>query len=113
VVLLENVDHADDATSVATRLLDDLRQPFHIGDHTVFLTVSVGLAVSHAGRNTGAELLRHADSAMYQAKGQGRARIEIYDDAMPERAARRLQLEGDLHRALDDDQFVLHWQPKV
>jgi diguanylate cyclase (GGDEF)-like protein len=113
VVLIENVSSAADAAPVAERLLEDLRHPFRIGDETVFLSVSVGIAVSHGGRDSSEALLHNADAAMYQAKAQGRSRIEIYDDHMPERAARRLQIEGDLHRALDAEQFVLHWQPKI
>jgi diguanylate cyclase (GGDEF)-like protein/PAS domain S-box-containing protein len=113
VVLLENVSSASDATPVAERLLDDLRRPFRIGDNTVFLTVSVGIAVSHGGRDSSGVLLRNADAAMYQAKARGRSRIEVYDAGLPERAARRLQIEGDLHRALEAGQFLLHWQPKV
>jgi diguanylate cyclase (GGDEF)-like protein/PAS domain S-box-containing protein len=113
VVLLENVSSASDAAPVADRLLEDLRRPFRISDSTVFLTVSVGIAVSHGGRDSAEVLLRNADAAMYQAKDRGRSRVEVYDDGLPERAARRLQIEGDLHRALDAGQFVLHWQPKV
>jgi diguanylate cyclase (GGDEF)-like protein/PAS domain S-box-containing protein len=113
VVLLENVSSASDAEPVAERLLDDLRRPFRIGESTVFLTVSVGIAVSHGGRDSAEVLLRNADAAMYQAKDRGRSRIEVYDDGLPERAARRLQIEGDLHRALEAEQFVLYWQPKV
>jgi diguanylate cyclase (GGDEF)-like protein/PAS domain S-box-containing protein len=113
VVLLENVSSASDATPVAERLLDDLRRPFRIGGSTVFLTVSVGVAISHGGRDSAEVLLRNADAAMYQAKDRGRSRIEVYDEGLPERAARRLQIEGDLHHALEQGQFVLHWQPKV
>jgi diguanylate cyclase (GGDEF)-like protein/PAS domain S-box-containing protein len=113
VVLLENVSSASDASPVAERLLDDLRRPFRISESTVFLTVSVGIALSHGGRDSAEVLLRNADAAMYQAKDRGRSRIEVYDEGLPERAARRLQIEGDLHRALDAGQFVLYWQPKV
>jgi len=113
VVLLENVSTVDDARPVAERLLDDLRSPLRVGDKTVFLTVSVGIAVSNKGRDSSEVLLRNADAAMYQAKDRGRSRIEVYDDGLPERAAARLQLEGDLHRALDAGQFVLYWQPKI
>ena len=113
VVLLENITDADDAVLVAERLLEDLRHPLRIGDQTVFLSVSVGIAVSIGGHDSADVLLRNADSAMYQAKSKGRARVEVFDDGHPERSARRLQLEGDLHRALDQNQFVLHWQPKV
>ena len=113
VVLLENITDADDAVLVAERLLADLRHPLRIGDQTVFLSVSVGIAVSIGGHDSADVLLRNADSAMYQAKSRGRARVEVFDDGLPERSARRLQLEGDLHRALDNHEFVLHWQPKI
>ena len=113
VVLLENVTGASDAVLVAERLLEDLQHPLRIGDQTVFLSVSVGIAVSVGGHDSADVLLRNADSAMYQAKARGRARVEVFDDELPERSARRLQLEGDLHRALDLGQFVLHWQPKI
>ena len=69
VVLLEHVQNAEDAIPVAERLLDDLRRPFHIKGRNVFLTVSVGIAVSTKGRDSGEILLRNADSAMYKAKG--------------------------------------------
>jgi diguanylate cyclase (GGDEF)-like protein/PAS domain S-box-containing protein len=113
VVLLENITSADDAVMVAERLLEDLQHPLRIGDQTVFLSVSVGISLSIGGHDSADVLLRNADSAMYQAKARGRARVEVFDDGLPERSARRLQLEGDLHRALDHSQFVLHWQPKV
>jgi len=114
VVLLDHVISPDDAASAAERLLEDLRRrPFRIDDSTVFLSVSVGIAVSPNGRDAGEVLLRHADSAMYQAKQRGRSRIEIYDDGLPGRAAARLSLEADLHQALERGEFVLYWQPKV
>jgi diguanylate cyclase (GGDEF)-like protein/PAS domain S-box-containing protein len=113
VVLLENVASHHDAVQVADRLLDDLRRPFQIDDNTVFLTVSIGIAVSYGGRGTGETLLRDADSAMYQAKQRGRSRIEIYDAGLPERATARLHLESDLRSALDLDQFRIMWQPKI
>lgn len=113
VVVLQNVHGVDDAKPVAERLLADLAQPFRIDDSPVFLTVSVGIAVSHRGRDSSDVLLRNADAAMYQAKARGRSRIETYDDDLPERAAYRLQMEGDLRHALEAQQFVVHWQPKI
>jgi diguanylate cyclase (GGDEF)-like protein/PAS domain S-box-containing protein len=113
VVLLENVASHHDAVQVAERLLDDLRRPFQIDDNTVFLTVSIGIAVSYGGRGSGETLLRDADSAMYQAKERGRSRIEIYDAGLPERATARLHMESDLRAALDLDQFRILWQPKI
>jgi diguanylate cyclase (GGDEF)-like protein/PAS domain S-box-containing protein len=113
VVLLENVQGPDDATPVAERLLADLQRPFRIGAKEVFLTVSVGIAATHTTGLDLDQLLRHADAAMYSAKGRGRARIEVFDRSAPDRATARLQMEGDLNRALADDQLELLWQPKI
>ncbi len=113
VVLLENITSVDDAVLVAERLLEDFRHPLRIGAETVFLSVSIGIAISVGGHDSSDVLLRNADSAMYQAKSRGRARVVVFDDGHPMRSARRLQLEGDLHRALDLGQFELFWQPKV
>jgi diguanylate cyclase (GGDEF)-like protein len=113
VVLLENITSVDDAVLVADRLLEDFGHPLRIGDEIVFLSLSIGIAMSIGGHDSSDLLLRNADSAMYQAKARGRARVEVFDDGLPARSARRLQLEGDLHRALDLGQFELHWQPKV
>ncbi len=113
VMLLEHVQSAEDAIPVAERLLEDLRRPFHINGNNVFLTVSVGVAVSQRGRDSGAMLLRNADSAMYRAKGRGRSRIEVYADDLPEHASQRLQLEGELREAIDRGEFSLRWQPKI
>jgi len=113
VVLLENVQGPDDATPVAERLLADLQRPFRIGSREVFLTVSVGIAASHTTGLDLDQLLRHADAAMYSAKGQGRARIEVFDRAAPDRAVARLQMQGDLNRAVTGAELALRWQPKV
>ena len=113
VVLLEHVQNAEDAIPVAERLLEDLRRPFHIKGRNVFLTVSVGIAVSTKGRDSGEILLRNADSAMYKAKGRGRSRIEVFADNLTETASARLLLEGDLRQAIEREQFILHWQPKI
>jgi diguanylate cyclase (GGDEF)-like protein/PAS domain S-box-containing protein len=113
VVLLEHITSIDDAVLVADRLLEDFGHPLRIGDETVFLSLSIGIAMSIGGHDSSDVLLRNADSAMYQAKSRGRARVEVFDDGHRARSTRRLQLEGDLHRALDLGQFELHWQPKV
>jgi EAL domain-containing protein (putative c-di-GMP-specific phosphodiesterase class I) len=98
---------------VAERLLADLQRPFRIGSKEVLLTVSVGIAASATTGPDLEALLRHADAAMYKAKGQGRARIEVFDRAAPERATARLQMEGELSRALTTSELELQWQPKI
>src|SRR5690606_38615773 len=78
----------------------------------VFITVSIGVA-SASGASRPEDLLRNADTAMYRAKGQGRARYEIFDASMHQRAVRLLEMESDLWRAIDRDELRLHYQPII
>jgi diguanylate cyclase (GGDEF)-like protein/PAS domain S-box-containing protein len=113
VILLQDIADTADAVAVAERLLEGLAEPLRIGEHNLFLSVSVGIAVSIAGQDSADELLHRADAAMYQAKAKGRSRVQLFSDELSRLSKGRLRLEGDLHRALDTNQFVLHWQPKV
>src|SRR5690242_13921271 len=84
---------------VPQRSLHPLAPPFGPADRQVFATVSIGIAVSSADVSP-EELLRNADTAMYHAKARGKARYEIFDEGMRERAVARLEIETDLRRAL-------------
>lgn len=112
VAVCENLANEDEVHEVATRMADALRDPFLIEGQELFLTGSVGIAVSGRGE-TSEELLRNADAAMYRAKELGRAQHALFDDAMRSRAMTRLQTEAALHRAIDADGFFLHFQPKI
>jgi diguanylate cyclase (GGDEF)-like protein/PAS domain S-box-containing protein len=112
VALCENLADEREVSEVATRMADAVRDPFLVDGQELFLTGSVGIAVSGRGE-TAEELLRNADAAMYRAKELGRAQHAIFDDAMRSRAMTRLQTEGALHRAIDSDGFFLHFQPKI
>ena len=111
VILLEDVDTPRYAISVAERVLDAMREPFDIDGHEVFATPSIGIAFSGDGRGNADELLRHADSAMYEAKRRGKACFAIYEASMSGDALKRLELENDLRRALQNGEFELHFQP--
>ena len=112
-ILLENMDHAADAARVARRIHEDLFVPFHIGEHEMFITASLGIALSTSTYELPQDMLRDADIAMYRAKSQGKSRHEVFDKAMHEHAVRMLQLETDLRRALDRQELRLHYQPIV
>ena len=101
-----------EATLLGERLIRTLEAPFAVEGGEVFVTVSVGIALS-SGPTTADELLRDADVAMYQAKQGGRARCEFFDEGMRTESARRLKTATDLHRALERDEFETHYQPIV
>ena len=112
-ILLCDVDGPTVAVDVATRIVAALNQPFRVGDHQVFVSSSVGIALGNCGHVTPDELMRDADTAMYHAKWNGKGRYEIFTPQMHERALEQLQLETDLREALDRKQLALVYQPIV
>jgi diguanylate cyclase (GGDEF)-like protein/PAS domain S-box-containing protein len=112
-ILLDDIQDARDATRVAERIQEELRQPFSLEGHEIFSTASIGITFDDARDRRPEELLRDADTAMYRAKALGRDRHEIFDDAMHSRAVAVLKLEADLRRALDRGELRLLYQPIV
>jgi diguanylate cyclase (GGDEF)-like protein len=110
VLLVEGLRCAEDSQVVAKRVAAQFGQPFKIGDEQLFVTASIGVANSE-GSSTPHSLIRDADAAMYHAKARGRARFEVFDDAMRGRLVERLGRERDLRRALERDELVLFYQP--
>ena len=113
VILAESVADGNDAEGLAERISSALAEPFDLGGEEIFVTGSIGIAISGAPDCTPNNLLRDADAAMYRAKEDGRARHEVFDAEMRAGAVRRLEIVNDLHRALERDQFVLHFQPQI
>jgi diguanylate cyclase (GGDEF)-like protein len=115
-VLLEDGGDGVDAAEVAARILASLEGPFHLEGKEVFARASIGIATADAGTGgpEGAEeLLRNADVAMYMAKEAGKGRYQVFEPAMHDTALRRLELKADLQRAVDNGEFVLHYQPVI
>jgi len=104
-------DHA--IGGLAQRLLDAIVEPFDIDGREVFLTASVGVALSKHGHETPESLLRDADAAMYRAQELGGARYEAFDPALRRRLIERLSIEGDLRHAVERNQLDLYYQPVV
>jgi diguanylate cyclase (GGDEF)-like protein len=109
-ILVEDVRQPIDAARLAQRALETLERVIEVEGREVFITASIGIAV---GLEEPDDLLRNADLAMYEAKGQGKGRYELFQRHMHEALAQRLDLEVDLKQATDRDQFVLHYQPIV
>jgi diguanylate cyclase (GGDEF)-like protein/PAS domain S-box-containing protein len=116
-VLLEDGGDGVEAADVASRVLASLEGPFHLENKEVFVRASIGIAtampMSEDGPETAEELLRNADVAMYMAKEAGKGRYQIFEPAMHDTALRRLELKADLQRAIDNHEFVLHYQPVI
>jgi diguanylate cyclase (GGDEF)-like protein/PAS domain S-box-containing protein len=112
-VLLEEVANPNEAVGVAERILETFRSPFVLDGREVVVTASIGIALGTASTKNSEELLRDADTAMYRAKAQGTPKYEFFDRRMYERTLARLNVENDLWRALQNDEFVVHCQPIV
>jgi len=113
VILCEGVVGPEQAVAFASRLGEAITVSFHLDGRTLYLTPSIGIALSEGPRTLAEDLLRDADAAMYRAKERLGVSYELFDPTMHSRAILRLDLEADLHRALEHDEFVLHYQPQV
>ncbi len=113
VILLEDVKADADAARVADRIHALLKEPFTFDGHEVFTTASIGIALGSPRYRDVQDLLRDADSAMYRAKALGKARHEMFDQGMHDRAMEVLKLETDLRKAVERGEFSLHFQPLV
>jgi diguanylate cyclase (GGDEF)-like protein/PAS domain S-box-containing protein len=112
-ILLNRTGDIDEVAIIAERLQKTLSKPFTFDNHEVFTSASIGVTVSDAGRSQPEDFLRDADSAMYRAKELGKARFEIFDQAMHVRNVNLLQLESDLRRAVERKEFEVFYQPVV
>jgi diguanylate cyclase (GGDEF)-like protein len=110
-VLLQDVGTAADAARIAEKVLDALRAPFRLDGHELFVTGSAGVSLFPEDGSTAETLIKHADTAMYRAKEQGRDGYQLYTPVMSVSALERLALESGLRRALARNEFVLHYQP--
>ena len=112
-VLIEDIADDTDTVYVAERIQSELTVPFNLSGREVFTTVSIGIAPGSSNYERAEDILRDADTAMYRAKTMGKARHEIFDKAMHARAMNLLQLETDLRRAIEREEFFVQYQPIV
>ena len=114
VVLVEDLVRRADAEGVGERVAEELRAPFVLQGRQVFVGASIGIAVGGVNEFVAPDdLLRQADVAMYTAKNRGRGQSVVYDSTMDAQPMKRLEMEADLRRALERQEFRLHYQPIV
>jgi diguanylate cyclase (GGDEF)-like protein/PAS domain S-box-containing protein len=112
-ILLDDIKDVTDATLVADRIKKELSLPFLLGEHEIFTTVSIGIALSSSGYNQPEDLLRNADMAMYRAKALGKSRHELFNNNMHQEVLASLKLETDLWKALEKKEFRVYYQPII
>ena len=112
-VLLADIQGVNDATRVVDRILEVIREKLVIDRHEVTTTASIGVAISSPSYQRPEEILRDADTAMYRAKGAGRNCYQVFDQTMHHSVVALLKLETELRRAVERQQFIMHYQPIV
>ncbi len=112
-ILLDNIKDINSATDIADRVKNELALPFNLSGHEMFAATSIGIAINNQGYEQPEQLLRDADTAMYYAKSQGKARHEIFDRNMHFQAMAALQLETDLRHAIERQELQIYYQPIV
>jgi diguanylate cyclase (GGDEF)-like protein/PAS domain S-box-containing protein len=113
VILLSEVSQAQDAAISAGKILLELSMPYRIDEHQVHVTVSIGIATYPGDGLETHALLKHADIAMYHAKQGGRNNYQFFEWSMNRRVGARQSVESGLRRAIEREEFLLHFQPKV
>ncbi|KAF0216072.1 MAG: response regulator [Geobacteraceae bacterium] len=113
IILLPELEDVQDAVRVAQKIIDAFSQLFVLPDHEVFISTCIGISIFPHDGIISETLIKHADMAMYRAKEHGRNRYHLYAPSMDAQAFERLALENSLRKALQQDEFLLYYQPKV
>jgi PAS domain S-box-containing protein len=112
-VLAAELRDPSDAIRMSERIRERLAFPFAVNGHEIVVSASIGVAFCGSSIADAEEVLRDAEIAMYRAKNAGKGRCEVFDSAMQDEAVKRLQLETELRRALELEEFRVHYQPLV
>ncbi|MBC3832613.1 EAL domain-containing protein [Undibacterium amnicola] len=110
-LFLEDIDTQETAVQLAERIIQALQQPIAANEALIICSTSIGIAFAHDTSLSASEIIRRADAAMYQAKAAGRGHFQLYDPLLDRANVRDLVLGEEIHTALNEQQFVLHYQP--
>jgi len=112
-LLLPSISSAEDARTIAKKVISTLKEPFMLGEHEVFVGVSIGISIYPDAGCTVDELIQNADVAMYHVKSRGKDGYQFFSDTMAVNTSNRLSLERDLRNALDKNEFRVFYQPQI
>lgn len=113
IVFLQDIKTTENALAVARNHVESLFSPYQIDDKRLFVSASIGVALFPGHGTTAETLIKHADSAMYQAKETGKNSVELFTDSLHLKLSEKLGLSNDLHRALEQGEFELYYQPRI
>ncbi|WP_353631765.1 EAL domain-containing protein [Pseudomonas canadensis] len=113
VILLQDVQHPLQSQHVAQKILNAVSATRHVAGHDLSITASLGISIYPNDSGTAVELIKHAETAMHTSKERGSDRFSFYTDDMNHRAQHRQNLESAIRQALEREEFVLHYQPKL
>ena len=112
-VILENLHSLEEAEGVAQRVIEAVSEPFLVENHEIYITPSIGITIYPGDGDTAESLMKNADAAMYEVKGTGRNGYKFFTPSMHERSGELRRMEAALRLAIEQDEFVLHYQPRV
>ncbi len=112
MLLLSELNHIEDVARIAEKVLNAIRPPFQIDNHELYINTSIGISLYPHDGEDAETLVKNADIALYRAKEKGRDTYQFYAATMNEKAYEQLELENKLRRALERNEFVLHYQPQ-
>ena len=112
-LLLPQINSPEDTINLAQRILEDLKQPFEVAGHQLYVKTSIGIAIYPQDGEDGETLLKNADAALYRAKERGRNHYRFYSSTMTSKASLLLKLENLLYQALEEESLSLHYQPQL
>jgi len=110
-ILLDNIQHQDEAVAVAERILKNIESPIIIEDRQIFSSASIGIVIGRGDYESSANLLRDADIAMYRSKELGKGRYTVFNHSMYEHNLKRMQIDNDLRFAIERQELELYYQP--
>ncbi|MCF6310232.1 MAG: bifunctional diguanylate cyclase/phosphodiesterase [Sulfurimonas sp.] len=112
-VLMQELEKGDDAALLAEKVIEVAAQPVYIEEHTLYVTASIGISLYPKDGTKSNELLMYADNAMYKAKEEGRNNFQFYSAEMTALALSKLVMESNMRKALENEEFVLYYQPQM
>ncbi len=113
VIMLSDISDSEAAAAIAQKIISAISAPFILGTEEIKVTPSIGISICPQDGCDSDTLLKHADSAMYQAKQSGRATYHFYTEALHDKAMERLKMERLLRRAIENNEFEMYYQPQV